>query len=114
MPWGERYAVFTDNTSDTSAEGRVAFMSLDAFPNPVRTTTQLVVQTPRATPVELLVLDARGRIVRNLGGRTLAPGASRTTWDGRDDMGLPVAAGVYFAVTRPAGLANAHKLVVVR
>ena len=109
-----RYAVFTDNTSDARTERPVAFMTLDAFPNPVRTSTQLVLQTPQTTALELLVLDARGRIVRNLGSRTLAPGATRTTWDGRDDWGQPVSAGVYFAVTRPADLAASRKLIVVR
>lgn len=108
------YAVYTDNVSDTSAEEQVAFLSMQAYPNPVRTSTQLVLRTPRTTQVDLLVTDARGRIVRSLGHRDLAPGTHAYAWDGRDDAGSPVAAGVYFAVTRPAWLANARKLVVVR
>ena len=106
-------AFFTDNTSDTFQE-RQAFMSLDAFPNPVRASTQLVLRTPRSVPVGLTVMDARGRLVRSFAARELSPGTHSFAWDGRDETGTPVAAGVYFAVTRPEWLATARKLVVVR
>ena len=109
-----RYAVFTDNTSDVVGPGGAPFVSLDAFPNPVRTGTQFVLQSPRPTPVALLVLDARGRIVRDLGQRELTTGTNRYAWDGRDATGHLVPAGVYFAVTRPEGTTVARKLVVVR
>ncbi len=109
-----RYAVFTDNVSDTSQEGRVAFLSLEAFPNPVRTSTTLLLRSPQAIPLHLVVLDARGRVVRELANRSLPPGTHAFGWDGRDDMGAPVAAGVYFAVVRPDWLATSRKLVVVR
>ncbi len=109
-----RYAVFTDDTSDVVGAGGAPFVSLDAFPNPVRTGTQLVLQSPRMIPVALLVLDARGRMVRDLGQRELTAGMNRTSWDGRDATGSLVPAGIYFAVTRPEGIATPRKLVVVR
>ncbi len=109
-----RSAFFTDNTSDAIHERPVAFLSLEAFPNPVRASTQLVLRTPRSVPVGLTVMDARGRVVRSFAARELSPGTHSFAWDGRDETGTPVAAGVYFAVTRPEWLATARKLVVVR
>lgn len=43
---------------------------------------------------ELAVLDNSGRVVRTLG--SFEPGVSEVTWDGRDDSGNRLGAGVYF------------------
>jgi hypothetical protein len=109
-----QYAVFTDNTSDAGDLDRVSLLTLDAWPNPVRNGTTLVLRSPRTVPLQLAILDARGRVVRNLVHRELPPGTHAFAWDGRDDAGNRVSAGVYFAVTRPDWLATSRKLVVVR
>jgi hypothetical protein len=109
-----RYAVFTDNTSDAGDLSRTSLLTLQAWPNPIRTSTTLVLRSPRTLPLQLSILDARGRVVRNLVHRELPPGTHAFAWDGRDDAGNAVSAGVYFAVTRPDWLATTYKLVVVR
>jgi hypothetical protein len=109
-----RYAVFTDNTSDLQPNPATALLTLDAFPNPLRRSTTLLLRSPQTVPLNLLILDARGRLVRDLGHRELPPGTHAIAWDGRDDAGSAVGAGVYFAVTRPAWLATSRKLVIVR
>lgn len=108
------YAVFTDKTSDFEANPGTTLLTLNAFPNPLHVSTTLVLRSPRTVPLDLMILDARGRVVRNLGNRVLPPGTSVLKWDGRDDLGSPVGSGVYFAVTRPQWLATSRKLVVVR
>jgi flagellar hook assembly protein FlgD len=61
------------------------------------------------------VYDVAGRVVRRLfGDRTLEAGRHTLGWDGRDDAGRPVAAGVYYLrLTAPGGDAT-RKVVVVR
>jgi flagellar hook assembly protein FlgD len=50
-----------------------------------------------ASPVRLVVYDAQGRSVRRLvDGTVQLPGAYSVPWDGRDDGGRALAAGVYF------------------
>jgi hypothetical protein len=51
---------------------------------------------------ELRIHDVTGRLLRRLspGDGAADPGVVRVAWDGRDDRGRPVAAGIYFVVLR--------------
>jgi hypothetical protein len=67
-----------------------------AAPNPFNPVTKIAWDLPAAAPVTLHVYDAAGRVVRRL--LTAAPrsaGRNEQIWDGRDDAGREVAAGVY-------------------
>ncbi len=47
-------------------------------------------------PLTLSVVDATGRLMRELPCGTLSPGEHRVVWDGRDRCGRPVSAGPYW------------------
>jgi hypothetical protein len=70
-------------------------------PNPVQGAALLRFALPAAegkmVPVELALLDVRGRMVRSLVARPLPPGVHEVRWNGRDAQGNQVATGVYFA-----------------
>jgi hypothetical protein len=93
------------------------------FPNPFHLGdgTEILFQIPLALGtvprhVDLSVYDVTGRRVRNLISGRLPTGRSHTVrWDGRDQRGIPVAAGVYFyrldlGVEKPLH----RKMVVIR
>lgn len=65
-------------------------------PNPFNQTTQFSYDLPHPSLVHLIVFDALGRAVRTLVDGEQAPGVHRQAWDGRDDTGHAVSAGVYF------------------
>ncbi len=66
-------------------------------PNPFRSTAEVEFALSRDSEVDLTVHDLMGREVRSLiRGRTLAAGSHRLGWDGREQRGAAVAAGVYF------------------
>jgi hypothetical protein len=69
----------------------------------------------RAGDARLRIYDCTGRLVRTLspGTRPLAPEPS-VMWDGRDDAGRAVAAGLYFCRLETAGGSAGVKLVLVR
>ena len=67
-----------------------------AEPNPFRTGTQLSFSLERLGTVRISVVDVTGRTVRTLLDGLAPAGASRISWDGRDQGGSAVAAGVYF------------------
>jgi len=50
--------------------------------------------------------------------RTLRPGAAgdarAMVWDGRDEMGTPLAAGTYLARPADAAMRHAQKIVLIR
>jgi len=65
-------------------------------------------------PVTVRILDAAGRVVRDLHRGWLPPGPHEVAWDGCDATGAAVAAGVYFCTLESAALTESRKLSVVR
>ena len=70
---------------------------LGNVPNPIRFSTRIAFLLPadRAGSVTLRLLDARGRLVRRLGG-PFVPGLNEVVWDAKDERGARVTPGVYF------------------
>ncbi|HYM79999.1 MAG TPA: M14 family zinc carboxypeptidase [Candidatus Limnocylindria bacterium] len=97
---------------DTAAPGRLALAA--PFPNPARGTVRLAFDLPAAAAVRLEVLDVQGRHVRTLSDGLLAAGRYAHGWDGRDDAGRPVAAGLYLARLTGGPGAVTRRFVVMR
>lgn len=64
-------------------------------PNPFSGSTTVQITSPREGAQRIIVRDIQGRQVRNLEQGWFAPGTRLVQWDGRDDAGRPLAAGVY-------------------
>jgi sugar lactone lactonase YvrE len=75
-------------------------LSLRATPNPFGSVTTLAFRIAHATRVEVDVHDVTGRRVRRVTSARLEAGDRQVIWDGRDDAGAAVAAGVYLARVR--------------
>jgi len=84
------------------------------WPNPASGSVGLVIETPVAGPLEVAIVDVAGRRVRELYRGAAPAGPIELRWDGRDDGGIPAAAGLYFARARAAGRESAARLVRVR
>ena len=73
-----------------------AFRLLGAAPNPFNPKTTIRYELPEDREVDLRIFDATGRLVRVLrGGQVVPAGHHSLEWNGRDDSGRAVAAGVY-------------------
>jgi WD40 repeat protein len=71
------------------------------YPNPFTESLTVSFKAPgSAGSTHVAVFDVLGRRVRILAGGAQAPSSSTITWDGRDDTGRPVAAGVYLILLR--------------
>ena len=97
----------------------MSYMKLSISPNPFNEKTDIRYgifgSTGRErTAVNIAVYDALGRRVRSLAKDTKYPGQYTITWDGRDDGGLELQAGVYFVRVNTDGLQNVQKLVVLK
>lgn len=84
-----------------------------AFPNPFDANTSIRFSLRAAEDVTLVIHDVTGRVVRRLFEGALAAGARSITWEGRDDAGHPVSAGIYFARLR-AGREPERTVRIVR
>lgn len=90
-----------------------AVLIVRAVPNPAAGEADLVVTAPAAGPAVLDVYDVAGRRVAHR-DVTLAAGANRIHFAGRDDAGRALPSGVYFARVRAGGLMHTTKLVLAR
>jgi len=74
-----------------------ARMALHAnYPNPFNSRTTIRYELPVDQSVRLAVYDLLGRQVRVLFSGQAAAGVYALVWDGMDERGTPVAAGLYF------------------
>jgi len=68
-----------------------------AQPNPFRGEATLAFSLAQRGAVELAIYSVDGRRVRTLVSGVREPGEYRQGWNGRDDQGNPMSAGVYYA-----------------
>ena len=101
---------------DRAAETPGAFRLHGNWPNPFNASTTIAFDLPETLPVRLVVHDLLGRRVRVLhGGEALAAGHHRSTWDGHDGEGGPVASGVYlYRLTAGADFTAAGRMALIR
>jgi len=102
-------------TTDVPLGGvRAAGLTLSVRPNPSRGTVFFSGWIPlSAGPAQVTIHDAAGRTVASL-GVTSSSGRFEIGWDGRDQSGSRVAAGVYFARVVAGGQTANTALILMR
>lgn len=85
-----------DEAVDGTVRPAATILRVTNYPNPFNPRTMIAYESSAPGPVDLRVFDLTGRLIRVLATDvTERPGWQRTLWDGRDDAGCDVAAGVY-------------------
>ena len=114
------YNIFFGRTADEEESRFVALdpdhdPGLQAVPNPFNPMTKIHFSLPKTTAVDLRVFNMRGQLVRTLAsGSILAEGAQEILWNGKDDAGREVGAGVYFYQLQADGLKQSNRMTLVR
>ncbi|TPW10443.1 MAG: hypothetical protein FD129_1910 [bacterium] len=86
-----------------------------ASPNPARAGTPVAFRLSGASMTEMGIHDIQGRVVRRMGVSHNDDRSDIQWWDGRSDVGRPVAAGLYLVRARlDDGTLLSARLVVVR
>ncbi len=83
-------------------------------PNPFNPSTFISFRLAAPGLIQLDVLDLRGRLVRHLIQDRYAAGPHQVRWDGRDDRGQTVAAGVYLTRMQAPGYTATRKMVLAK
>ncbi len=97
------------------AEEEVRRLRVSNAPNPFGATTTLVYELPApCADASLSIYNLRGQRVRVLARGPAARGRHAAVWNGRDEAGTPVAAGVYFYVLTAAGERATGRTVLLR
>lgn len=101
-----------------SAEGSFpGKLHLSCTPNPLHGAARIDYTIPREigpSRVSLRIFDATGRLMRTLVDTSCPVGNHNATWDGRNDSGLSVAAGIYFYQLEVEDRRLTKQIVLVR
>ena len=89
------------------------------YPNPFNPETWIPYQLANASTVQITIYDTKGIIVRTLDLGHQAAGyythrSSAAYWDGRNDLGEPVASGVYFYQLQTDNNSHLRKMVILK
>jgi hypothetical protein len=85
-----------------------------AAPNPSKSEFMISFNAPAGRAVSVKVYSVEGELVRTLVRGARVEGAQSVVWDGRNDQGVPVAAGAYFAVLEVGEERSVRKMVLQR
>ncbi|MFH1314054.1 MAG: FlgD immunoglobulin-like domain containing protein [Candidatus Eisenbacteria bacterium] len=83
-------------------------------PNPFSQATVIHYDVPRTASVMLTIYNIQGQAVRTLVSGVKEPGTHSTEWNGRDNQGRVVAAGIYFCELKSESFATTHKMMISR
>ena len=84
------------------------------YPNPFNSFTTINYYVPAPGPVKLSVYDILGRTVSTIVDEELATGDHIAKWNGRDDVGYPVATGLYFYRLRIGDNSTSRKMLLLK
>ena len=84
------------------------------YPNPFNPVTTIHYDIPEETHVNLIVYDILGREVKMLLNQTEQPGYKSIRWNGRNNAGQEISAGMYFYRLETTGFVKVHKMVLLK
>jgi hypothetical protein len=84
------------------------------YPNPFNPVTTIQYDIPEETHVNLIVYDILGREVKTLLNQTEQPGYKSIRWNGRNNAGQEISAGMYFYRLETTGFVKVHKMVLLK
>ena len=84
------------------------------YPNPFNPVTTIEYSLPRTDQALLSIYSLNGYMVRRLVDQVQQSGAHRVKWDGRDDTGKIVSAGMYITKLESSDHSTTRKLVFIK
>jgi hypothetical protein len=82
-------------------------------PNPIAQSSAVRYDLATRAHVRLRIVDVQGRIVRTLVDGVKEPGEHRAKWNGADEAGRRLPAGIYFGEFEAAGVRATRKLILL-
>jgi N-acetylmuramoyl-L-alanine amidase len=104
--------VLEDLADGSSLPGE--FRLFQNYPNPFNPVTTISYQIPSESMVTVSVHNVQGQKVKILRREEQPAGHHTIRWDSRDDLGRPVASGIYFCRLQAGSRAFTKKMVLVR
>lgn len=92
----------------------IKFELYQNFPNPFNPYTTIHYELPEEIKVSVVIYDFLGREIRVLVNNIEQSGSHSLTWNGKDDSGNDVSAGLYLYQIRAGGYVETRKMVLLK
>ena len=116
--WSEIRSFTVDTTIVVGIEDKkvlpVRYKLYVNYPNPFNPYTNIKFDIPVQSDVTLKIYNILGQEVKTLLSEKLAPGSYKKLWDGRNDIGLKVASGLYFYRIKAGKFIDTKKMVLLK
>jgi hypothetical protein len=96
-----------------ASESPAAGIRLSTYPNPFNPRTVIGFSLDHSGPVQLVIYNLQGKLVRVLASREFTAGSHELIWDGRDRVGRDLPSGTYLLRTEIAGNIATCKLTML-
>ena len=115
--------IFLDRNNNVISQGFISqkviavpdeFALHQNYPNPFNPVTTIQYDIPKETHVNLIVYDILGREVKTLLNQKEQPGYKSIRWNGRNNAGQKVSAGLYFYRLETTGFVKVHKMILLK
>ena len=110
LPSAETALAVSKNGAVTPGE----FSLKQNYPNPFNPSTQISYNLPEDAMVTINVYELMGRSVRTLVSSNQIAGYRSVRWDGTNDVGEPVSAGMYVYVVQAGDYSQTKKIVLLK
>ena len=84
------------------------------YPNPFNPTTKIRYDLPKNEFVSINIYDVTGRKVKSLIGENQVAGYRSITWDGTNNLGQSVSAGMYIYIIQAGQYRESRKMVLLK
>lgn len=86
----------------------------DNYPNPFNPTTSIDYVLPAKANVNVTIFNALGQKVKTLVDRNMQAGNHIATWDGTNELGQPLATGMYYYSLQADDFSQTKKMMLVK
>ena len=90
------------------------FILSQNYPNPFNPSTKFRFYTNTKKFINISIFGLNGNHIKNIINHKVIPGEYVMTWDGRDDLGRSVPAGIYFLSYSDGHLLQTRKMVLIK
>ncbi len=90
------------------------FVLYPNYPNPFNPTTTLRYDLPEDSHVSIMIFDLMGREIRTLINKQQSAGIKSIMWDGTNDLGQPLSAGMYLYRISAGDFHSVKKMVLLK
>ena len=91
-----------------------SFKLYQNYPNPFNSRTKIRFYSEYNNSISLNIIDLNGNIIKNIINNNVLMGYHTFDWDGTNDIGVPVSAGIYFVSIRSNDGIHTRKMVLLK